>query len=71
MARMTLDPAVARGVMSVRAAASAIGIGRATLDRWEKGETSPPADKVDRMATVYDLDEREVVALVRWFGDGG
>lgn len=48
--------------MSQQYAASAIGVGIATLSRWENGKTSPDAVQVRAMAELYGVTADALIA---------
>ena len=57
-----LSPAAARvnaGIKQKNAAAS-LGVTVATLQNWEKGKTSPPIGKAQRMADLYRIPLDEI-----------
>jgi DNA-binding XRE family transcriptional regulator len=61
MEQRKLSPAAARVNAGIKQknAADSLGVTTATLQNWEKGKTSPPIGKAQKMAMLYKvrLDE--------------
>jgi transcriptional regulator with XRE-family HTH domain len=50
--------------LSLGQLASAVGRSASSVRRWERGESAPAADVLGDLATVLDLDEEELGAMV-------
>ncbi|WP_028263906.1 helix-turn-helix domain-containing protein [Atopobium fossor] len=44
-------------------AASEIGVSLQTLYKWENGETAPSAEKLRKMAVIYNCSSDELICL--------
>lgn len=49
--------------MRPEAAAFEIGISMQTLYKWENGETAPSAEKLRKMAAIYNCSSDELIGL--------
>ena len=54
MFRISLEAARVNAKMSQKAAAQAVGVNVTTLSNWEKGKTSPDADKFKALCDLYN-----------------
>ena len=53
MYRISLEAARVNAKMSQKDAAIAIGVNVSTISNWEKGKTSPDADKFKELCDIY------------------
>lgn len=54
MYRISLEAARVNAKMSQKDAATALGVNVSTIYNWEKGKTSPDADKFKELCHIYD-----------------
>ena len=53
MFQISLEAARVNAKMSQKDAAIAVGVNVSTISNWEKGKTSPDADKFKELCSVY------------------
>lgn len=63
MTRMSLKAARVNAGMTQKIAAKEIGVSNKTLCKWEKGETMPKADKIDKICTLYNVCYDNIIFL--------
>lgn len=57
-----ISPAAARVNAGIKQknAADALGVTTATLRNWEKGKTTPPIGKAQKMASLYNIKLEDI-----------
>ena len=63
MAKMTLRAARVNAGYQQKEAAEKLGISNATLCEWEKGNTFPNVQQVEKICTLYGLTYDDIIFL--------
>lgn len=63
MAKMSLKAARVNAGYSQKEAAEKLGVSNATLCEWEKGNTFPNVQQVDRICKLYGLTYDDIIFL--------
>ena len=63
MVKITLKAARVNKGLSQKAAANVLGVSNTTLCSWEKGSTTPTADKIPAICELYGIPYDQLIFL--------
>lgn len=63
MAKISLKAARVNTGLSQKEAAALLEISNKTLSNWEKGETFPSAEKIERLCALYKVSYDDIIFL--------